>query len=92
MELTVLGVHSWCIKNENQPDKEGLTVHFFDVANHETSPHKIGVFPAKINADKSLLPKFTTLPGKYEFSVLLKPGAGGKSKAILQDVKLIPKS
>lgn len=92
MEVTVLGVQKWSITNEDGSTNSGITVHYFDVADQETSADKIGVFPASITADKKLMEKFTTLPGKYNLSLGLKRGAGGKAKPILKDVNSIVKT
>ena len=90
MEVTVLGVQKWTVDN-NGTSISGISVHYFDPANHETDPDRIGVFPASITADNKLFSKFTSLPAKYNLSLGLKRGSGGKAKPVLNDVFLIPK-
>ncbi len=90
MEVTVLAVQKWTIKNETE-NLQGITIHFFDIADNETSPDCIGVLPAKITADQKLFDKFTTLPAKYNFNIRLKRGAAGKSKPVLLDVTKVEK-
>lgn len=91
MQVTVLGVQTWAIKNEDGSIKDGISVHYFDIADHSQEADKIGVFPASITADKSLLNKFSSLPGKYNFDLRLRRGAGGKAKPVLIDVEHIEK-
>ena len=92
MEVTVLGVQLWSMDNGNGSLLQGITVHYFDPADHESAPDRLGIFPASITADKTLFNKFSTLPGKYNFSLGLKRASGGKSKPVLRDVTFVPKA
>lgn len=89
MDVTVFAVQKWSIQDDKS-SKDGITVHFVDMADYEESPDKKGVFPASITAKKELFSKFSSLPAKYNFSLGLSRGTGGKSKPVLRDVQLIP--
>ena len=90
MEYIVLGVQSWEIEDENTRKKiDGISVHYLDPASPSNSEDSIGIFPAKLTADKKLLNKFTTLPGKYRFDIGLKRTGGGKTGVELKDVECL---
>ena len=91
MNVTVFAVQKWKIQ-DNDTTKEGITVHFVDLADYEDEPDKKGVFPVSITAKTNLFSKFTELPAKYDFSLGLSRGSGGKGKPILKNASLIPKS
>lgn len=90
MEVNVLGVRSWSLKDEKTgKNLTGISVHYFDPAENFSNHDEKGIFPRKITGDTSLFSKFTKLPGKYNFDVRLKSSAGGRTGVELMDVKLI---
>ena len=90
MEYVVLGVQSWELEDEKTGKKlDGISVHYLDPASTEDSEDSKGIFPAKLTADKKLLNKFTTLPGKYRFDIGLKRTGGGKTGVELKDVECL---
>ena len=91
MEYVVLGVQSWELPNEKtgKDDIVGISVHYIDPASPADSEDSIGIFPAKLTADKKLMEKFTTLPGRYKFDIGLKRIAGGKTGVELNSVEYV---
>ena len=90
MEYIVLGVQSWELEDEKTGKKlDGISVHYLDPASPADSEDSIGIFPAKLTADKKLMEKFTTLPGKYRFDIGLKRTGGGKTGVELKDVECL---
>ena len=90
MEYVVLGVQSWELEDEKTNKKlDGISVHYIDPASSDDSEDSIGIFPAKLTADKKLMERFTTLPGKYRFDIGLKRTGGGKTGVELKDVECL---
>lgn len=89
-EVTVLAVQKWTIDNDGDLNS-GITVHFFDSFDAEDTADRRGIFPASITAKPEMFDSFTKLPGKYDFTVAVKRGTGGKGKPVLRAVQLIEK-
>ena len=91
MEFVVLGVQSWELPKEKtgEDDIVGISVHYIDPASSDDSEDSKGIFPIKLTADKKLMEKFTTLPGRYKFDIGLKRIAGGKTGVELNDVEYV---
>jgi len=90
MEYVVLGVQSWELEDEKTGKKlDGISVHYIDPASPSDSEDSVGIFPAKLTADKKLMDKFTSLPGRYKFDIGLKRIAGGKTGVELNSVDYV---
>ena len=90
MEYVVLGVQSWELEDEKTNKKlDGISVHYIDPASPADSEDSIGIFPAKLTANKKLMDSFTTLPGRYIFDISLKRTGGGKTGVELNSVKYV---
>ena len=90
MEFVVLGVQSWELPDERTgKELEGISVHYIDPASSDDSEDSKGIFPIKLTADKKLMEKFTTLPGRYKFDISLKRIGGGKTGVELKDVECL---
>ncbi len=83
MEYVVLGVQSWEIEDEKtRKIKEGISVHYLDPASPAEREGSEGIFPIKITGKPSLKSSFTTLPGKYNLDLAIKPGSAGKAPKV----------